>query len=120
MKVADNSGAKYVKCVNTGFGFKKRSSKVSDLITVSISKLAKGQTAIKKKKKYLALILGTKKKVNRKNGIFVKWSTNRVLLFSDQRKFLGSRVYGPICKEVRKGKKKIRYRSIISYSDFTV
>jgi ribosomal protein L14 len=56
---------------------------------------------------YPALILTIKKNFYRKNGIFIKFNKNRVLLINDQLKFLGTRYKGPISKEIYKYKKKI-------------
>jgi ribosomal protein L14 len=70
---------------------------------------------------YLGLIINTKWKTRRVNGHFIKFDYNRALTLSDQSKFLGTRVYGPICKEIRNSKKKKKnYKKIISYSGATI
>lgn len=75
---------------------------------------------IVKKKIYRALLISTKKEQRRKRVTFIKFKDNRVLMLSDQNKFLGTRVYGPICKEMRGGNNELNYKTIISYSRATV
>lgn len=115
--VEDNSGmlyAKYVGITNN----QNKSLKLGDLITIFPEKLVYGQKVTKKK--YLGLIIGLKKWTKRFNGVSTKNLRNRILILLDNYKFLGTRVYGPICKEIRKGKREIRYKKIISYSYKTV
>src|SRR4051812_18708358 len=73
---------------------------------------------VTKKGIYRALIVSTRKEVGRLDGSYIKMATNRCLLLDRQtEKFIGSRVDGPICKELRADKQKeIKYKQIISYS----
>ncbi len=115
--VEDNSGilyAKYVGITNN----QNKSLKLSNLITIFPEKLNYGKKVTKKK--YLGLIIGLKKWHPRLNGISVKFLGNRVLILLDNYKFIGTRVYGPICREIRQGKLETRYKKIISYSYSTV
>lgn len=115
--VEDNSGILYLKYVGI-INNQSKSLKLGDLITVFPEKLNYGKKVTKKK--YLALIIGLKKWQRRATGINIKFLKNRALVLLDNYKFLGTRVYGPICKEIRKGKREIRYKKIISYSYATV
>ena len=69
---------------------------------------------------YLGLVVGVKKKVSRPDGSYVKFHENRVVLLSEQKKFMGTRVYGPVAKEIKGGKSKMKFRKILSCSDGTV
>lgn len=73
-----------------------------------------------KKKLYKALLISTKKKKKRLNAHFIQFRSNRILLLDTKFKFLGTRIYGPIPKEVRYCLKSFRYKKIISYSQGTV
>jgi len=123
LKVADNSGAKLVKCIKVlGLGLKK-SGFIGDLLLVTIKKV--GKKRIKKKIIYHGLLVMVKQQVIRKDGSIVKFAQNRVLLFSideTKNKFLGTRLYGGIMKELKfqiyKNKKeKQKYFKIISYAN---
>ena len=115
--IEDNSGMLYAKYVGINKN-QNKSLKLGDLITIFPEKLVLGNKVVKRK--YLGLIIGLRKWNRRLTGISVKGFKNRILILLDNYKFLGTRVYGPICKEIRKGKKEIRYRRIISYSYATV
>lgn len=123
IKVADNSGAMFVKCISAGKGYTKRTCKVGELLRVCVKKLDTSKFVIKKKKKYLGLLISSRTKVNRfKSGTYIKWHKSRMLILNDQEKFLGTRVYGSICKEMRgdKDKNEARFSTIISYSNATI
>jgi large subunit ribosomal protein L14 len=73
------------------------------------------------KKVFFALIISTRAKTKRLGGVFVKFSLNRSLLLNEEYRYLGTRVYGPICKEIRDTKViELKYKRIISYSGYTV
>lgn len=123
LKVADNSGAKLVKCIKVlGLGLKKTGF-LGDLLLVTIKKFGKKQ--IKKKIIYHGLVVMIKQQVIRKDGSVVRFAQNRVILFSKDEtksKFLGTRLYGGIMKELKfqiyKNKKeKQKYFKVISYAN---
>jgi large subunit ribosomal protein L14 len=123
LKIADNSGGKVAKCIKViGLGLKKVGY-IGNLILVTVKKLFSTRK-IKKKLIYYGLIIMVRQHIFRKDGSIVKFDANRVLLFSIngiKTKFLGSRVYGSLMKEVKfqiyKSKKeKQKYFKIISYS----
>lgn len=96
----DNSGAVKVKCVHIFSGFKKKSAKLGDFLKISIRK--KDYSKIKLTKKlYFGVFLNSKQLTRRQNGHFVKFSENRIILLSDQKEIMGSRILNPIAKEVR-------------------
>ena len=120
LKSADNSGAKILKCIKILGNFKKRVAKSGEIILVSVKKLDR-KKKIKKKNVYLGLIISTKWKTRRLDGTFFSSKNNRVLLLSETHKFLGTRVYGFISKEIRSTKNNLeKFKKIISYSRATL
>ena len=110
LKLADNTGPKTVKCLNIknkSIGF------LSDIVTVVLKKRFLKKKKIKKNI-LNSLIVNTKYKTKRKNGVFIKFNSNKSLLINHQLIFLGSNVKAIICKEIKKFKKK--FKKIISYS----
>lgn len=116
---ADNSGVKLMKCIRIPGGSFQKVAGLGQLIRVSIKRLDRSKKKVQKKKIYNALIVGLKYKTRRKDGTFVKFDKNRALILSEQNKFMGTRVYGPLCKEIRGGIKEVKYRKIIAYSKGT-
>lgn len=119
LTVSDNSGAKKVQCIHVLRNSHRRYARIGDTVLVSAKKV-KHAKKIVKKKIYRALIISTAKGFRRPKGSTIRFRTNRILLLSDQNKFLGTRVDGPICREIRGGKKEIEYKKIISYARSTV
>lgn len=120
LKSADNSGAKKIKCIKVLSNSPKGYAKLGQIVIVVVQKL-KQKKKLEKKKMYFGLIISLKKKTRRNDGSFLKNDANRVLLLTDTFKFIGTRVYGPICKEIRvTPEKRVRYKRIISYSELTV
>ena len=107
LKVADNSGAKRVKCIKVLGGFKKRFSKQGNVIVVSVKELRNKSRQVAKVKKgsvHKALIIRTKSKNILKDGSCVFFKDNSVSLMNKQGKPLASRVVGPVFKSLKKGK----------------
>jgi large subunit ribosomal protein L14 len=98
LKVIDNSGAKWSKCIKV-IG-KSLIGSTGDLILVSLTNF-KNRKKVKKRTIYLGLIAGTRKWILRLDGSCFRFFVNKVLLFTRQFKFLGTRVYGAISKEVK-------------------
>lgn len=117
IRTADNTGVHTLKCIH----IKKKKQKygyVGDLIYLVINKLKKQKNLIKKQI-YFGLIITSKFYLYRKDGIFLFSNKNRVLLLNKENmNFLGTRIYGPVYKEIRlivDGKKKVvRYEKILS------
>lgn len=119
LKCADNSGAKLLRCIRVLGNFKKRKAKVGDLVLVTVVKLDQ-KKKIKKKDIYFGLIISTKTKTRRLDGSFFSSKHNRSLMFSKTGKFLGTRVYGYITKEIRSNPRDVeKYKKIISYARAT-
>ena len=124
LKVADNSGAKWVKCIKVLGKGNKKTATIGNSILITASNI-KSQKKIKKRTIYLGLIITVAQWLRREEGSFIKFFFNKVLLFTKQYKFLGTRVYGIVSKEVRScaeiEKKERRYfQKIISYSSLAI
>jgi large subunit ribosomal protein L14 len=107
LKISDNSGGKIGRCIKIINGFKNRWSSCGDLILISIQKLKnkrKLTTKIQKGEMVKAVILRTKSKYRRRNFTFIKFSENSVGLLNKQFRPIGTRVIGPVLRELRKSK----------------
>lgn len=117
--VSDNSGGKRVQCIDIWGSSKQKYAPLGKKVLVTAKKIRSGKK-VAKKKRYSALLIASTKNKKRKKGYYLKFDDNRVVLLTLQNKFLGTRVDGPICKEIRGGKKETLYKQIISYSKKTV
>ena len=101
LKVADNSGAKTVRCIKIPGGFKKRVAKLGDIVIVSVQQLrnkSKRTSKVKKKEVCKALIIRTKTSSNKATGLGLKFNNNAVVLINKQGNPIGTRIVGPIPK----------------------
>ena len=101
LDVADNSGAKSVMCIKVLGGSKRRFANIGDLIKVSI-KVAAPNGKIKKGEVYLAVVVRTRKGVRRTDGSAIRFDTNSVVLLNTQKQIIGTRISGPVTRELRK------------------
>ena len=105
LKVADNSGAKLVKCIKVLGGFKKRYAKLGDIIVVSIQELrnkSKKTSKIFKGEVFHALVIKTKSNYKKKDGSEFFLKKNSVTLINKQGNPLGSRILGSMPKTLKK------------------
>ena len=105
LKVADNSGAKTVKCIKVPGGFKKKIAKLGDIIIISVQKLrnkAKKHAKVKKKEVCKALVVRTKATYCETTGLSIKFNDNAVILMSKQGNPIGTRIIGPISRTLKK------------------
>ena len=100
LKVADNSGAKIVRCFRVLGGCRKRYAGVGDIIIVSVQK-AEPRKAIKKKDVVKALVVRTKKAIHRKDGSYIRFDDNAVVILDDKRESKATRIFGPIPREIK-------------------
>ena len=123
IKVADNSGAIKIKCIGIFNGPKKKIARLNDWIFCVVKKY-NPKKKIKKKIIYFGLVVSLIYDTKRKDGTIIRFVFNRVLLYSKDYKFLGTRVYGPICKEFKKNIRSFKFkdqtRKIVSYSQYTL
>jgi large subunit ribosomal protein L14 len=102
LKVADNSGAKEVLCIKVLGGYKRRYAGVGDIITVAV-KQAIPHSSIKKGDVAHAVVVRTKKEIRRKDGTYLRFSENACVIIDKAKKEpKGSRIFGPVAREVRK------------------
>lgn len=107
LKVADNSGAKTVKCIKVLGGFKKRYAKLGDIVVVSVQQLrnkSKKTSKVSKGEVFRALVVRTKKKYRKKDGSSFFLQENAVALINKQGNPIGTRILGPIPKVLKKTK----------------
>lgn len=105
LKIVDNSGAKTAKCIKILGGFKKKTSKLGDVIIVSVQKLrnkSKKTSKVKKREIYKALIIRTKTMTKTSNEVTVKFRENAAVLINKQGNPIGTRIIGPISKALQK------------------
>jgi large subunit ribosomal protein L14 len=154
VKAADNAGAVSFKCITVFGGFRRRYTRLGEMLGVvaqirriygaNVNKKILAKKVKKKRKQkskkvkpyirpYLALLVATKRATSRNDGSYIKFDENRVLTFSEPTRYgpagkstmvpnlLGSRVFGPICRELRSSKWfNEKYRSVIQKSRATV
>jgi len=112
LNVADNSGAKTAKCLIV---VKKPIGFLGDVIKITLRRFTASKKLIKGKK-YFGLLVSVNKSKRRLNGYSIKFSKNRILIFSENDKFIGTRVYGPSIRELKKKLLISRFRRVISQS----
>ncbi|MDY0081859.1 MAG: 50S ribosomal protein L14 [Ignavibacteriaceae bacterium] len=97
---ADNSGAKRVRCIRVLGGSDRRYATVGDTIVVSV-KTAMPNGTVKKGEVSRAVIVRTKKEVRRKDGSYIRFDENAVVLINNQNEPKGTRIFGPVARELR-------------------
>lgn len=100
LDVADNSGAKLIQCIKVIGGSGKNIASVGDIIVVSIKDaIPKGK--VKKGEVHRAIIVRTKSHIRRSDGTDVKFEKNSAVLINKQNEPIGTRIFGPIPRELR-------------------
>ena len=102
LSVADNSGAKEVLCIKVLGGSKRRYANIGDVIKVAV-KEAIPNGKVKKGQVVNALIVRSKKGVRRNDGSLIKFDENAAVLLNQQQAPIGTRVFGPVTRELRVG-----------------
>lgn len=100
LDVADNSGAKKVYCIKVLGGSRRRYATLGDVIVVSV-KEAIPNSKVKKGDVMKAVIVRTAKEVGRPDGSYIKFDTNSAVLLNPQLEPLGTRIFGPVARELR-------------------
>ena len=98
--VADNSGAKEVLVIRVLGGTKKRYASVGDKVVVTV-KAALGSSNMKKGTVSKAVVVRTSKEVRRKDGSYIRFEENAVVLLNNQNEPRGTRIFGPVARELR-------------------
>jgi len=108
LTVADNTGAKEVLCIRVLGGSKRRYATVGDKIVVSVkSALPSGEA--KKGTVSRAVVVRTRKEIRRADGSYIRFDDNAVVLLSNQDEVRGTRIFGPVARELRE-----KYMKIVS------
>ena len=100
LKVADNTGAKEIKCIRVLGGSGRRYGSVGDVIVASVRKAAPGGT-VKKGELVKAVIVRTAKGVHRADGTYVRFDENAAVLIREDKNPRGTRIFGPVARELR-------------------
>ena len=109
LDVADNSGAKKIQCIKVLGGSGRRYARIGDIIVVAVRE-ADPRSAVKKGEVRKAVVVRTRKEIRRTNGSYIKFDTNSAVLINDSREPLGTRIFGPVARELRAR----RFMSILS------
>ena len=100
LDVADNSGAKRVQCIKVLGGSKRRYAGIGDVIRITIKEAAPN-SRVRKGDVLFAVVVRTKKGVRRTDGSLIRFDRNAVVLLNPQLQPLGTRVFGPVTRELR-------------------
>jgi large subunit ribosomal protein L14 len=100
LDVADNSGARKVLCIKVLGGTRRKRASLGDIIVVSV-KEAIPNAKVKKGDVMKAVIVRTSKEVGRADGSYIKFDSNSAVLIDNQREPVGTRIFGPVARELR-------------------
>ena len=100
LKVADNTGAKEIKCIRVLGGSKRKYGNIGDVIVASVRKSTPGGT-VKKGEVVKAVIVRSAKGVRRPDGTYVRFDDNAAVLIKDDKNPRGTRIFGPVARELR-------------------
>lgn len=109
LEVADNSGARRVQCIKVLGGSKRRTASVGDVIVVTV-KEAIPRGRVKKGELHRAVVVRTKKEIRRIDGSAIRFDSNAAVLISPQGEPVGTRIFGPVTRELRS----MKFMKIIS------
>ena len=100
LKVADNTGAKEIKCIRVLGGSKRKYGNIGDVIVASVRKSTPGGQ-VKKGEVVKAVIVRSAKGVRRADGTYVRFDDNAAVLIKDDKNPRGTRIFGPVARELR-------------------
>ena len=100
LKVADNTGAKEIKCIRVLGGYGRKYGNIGDIIVASVRKAAPGGQ-VKKGEVVKAVIVRSAKGVRREDGTYVRFDENAAVLIKDDKNPSGTRIFGPVARELR-------------------
>ena len=101
LKVADNSGAKMIKCIKVLGGSKKRYARIGDIIVAAV-KVAEPRRPVKKHDVVKAVIVRQKKEMKRPDGSYIRFDDNAAIIIeTDGKNPRGGRIFGPVARELR-------------------
>ena len=103
LRVADNTGAKEVLCFKVLGGSKRKYASIGDKIVITVKKAIPGGM-VKKGEVHRAVVVRTSKEVARRDGSRIRFDENAAVLINNQKAPIGTRVFGPVTRELRDGK----------------
>ena len=103
LDVADNSGARKIAVINPVGGSTGRFARLGDIVTASV-KEAVPDSAVKKGQVVRAVIVRTRKEQRRRDGSYIRFDRNAAVLINETKEPLGTRVFGPVARELRERK----------------
>ena len=115
LRVADNTGAKELKCIRVLGGSTRRYGNIGDVIVASVRKAAPGGQ-VKKGDVVRCVVVRVKKEVRRKDGSYIRFDENAAVLVDDSGAPRGTRIFGPVARELRDRK----YMKIVSLAPETL
>ncbi len=109
LKIADNTGAREIMCINIPGGTRKRYAKVGDIVVASVKKAIPGGSA-KKGDVVRAVVIRTSSPYRRPDGSYIRFDENAAVILTDKNNPKGTRIFGPVARELREK----NYAKIIS------
>lgn len=100
LAAADNSGAKRLQCIKVLGGSRRKYASIGDIVVVSV-KEAMPKSRVKKKDVLRAVIVRTKKEINRPDGSSIRFDENAAVLINKAGEPIGTRIFGPVARELR-------------------
>jgi large subunit ribosomal protein L14 len=100
LEVADNSGARVVKCIKVLGGSRRKYAQLGDIIVVSIKEAMPG-TKVKKGDTARAVVVRTVREYQRTDGSYIKFDVNSAVLINKDKEPIGTRIFGPVARELR-------------------
>lgn len=100
LEVADNSGARRVQCIKVLGGTRRKYASIGDIIVVSV-KEAIPNAKVKKGDVMRAVVVRTAKELGRPDGTYIRFDNNSAVLIDNQREPIGTRIFGPVARELR-------------------
>jgi large subunit ribosomal protein L14 len=100
LNIADNSGAKEIMCIKVLGGSKRRYASIGDVIVASVKK-AIPNGKVKKGQVIKAVVVRTRKEIQRENGSLIRFDDNAAVILDDKKDPIGTRIFGPVGREVR-------------------
>ena len=101
--VADNSGAKSIRCLKVLGGSRRRYASVGDIISASV-RVAMPGGAVKKGQVVKCVVVRTAKEIRRKDGSYIRFDQNAAVVINEQKEPIGTRIFGPVARELREKK----------------
>ena len=100
LKVADNTGAKEIKCIRVLGGSRRRYANIGDVIVCSVKKAAPGG-AVKKGEVVKAVVVRSAKGLRREDGTYIRFDDNAAVIIKEDKNPRGTRIFGPVARELR-------------------